>query len=217
MKPEELTSDLASYVNGTLDEQGRGVLKQRIDGDPAIKAEYEFLVALRKGIQASVPPVPDDLGLERVLKRIRAQRYQGRSSSSQLVQPVGSWERITSWLFQPPLSYALAASIFVVQLGVIGVLVSRSAPEYSEVRTQPIAPAPVGPFVRVSLKPDAREEDIRFLLIAVGASIIGGPTQLGDYYLFVPADRTDWVAQQLRQSPIADKVNVIATLPPAKE
>lgn len=217
MKPEELTSDLASYINGTLDEDQRALLKARIESDPSVKAEYDFLVALRNGVRTCMQPVPADLGLERVLKRIRDKGRQAQPIVPHTPQPVSAWERFTSWLFQPSLSYALAASVFLAQLGVIGLLVNQSAPEYSELRTQSSAPAPVGPFIRVSLKPEAKEEDIRFLLIAVGASIVGGPTQLGDYYLFVPADRTDWAAQQLRQSPIADKVGVIATLPPAKE
>jgi hypothetical protein len=117
----------------------------------------------------------------------------------------------------PRYAFATIATLAVVQFAVIGGLVQERGDEYADTRARPVVPAPAGPFIRVSLRPTATEADVRFLLVSVGASIVGGPTQLGDYYLYVPRERVDAVVRQLRQSRVVDQAEAIATLPEAKE
>jgi anti-sigma factor RsiW len=214
MKPDTLTSELSAYVNGTLDEAHRKKVEQLISDDPKVQQKYAFFQALRKTMIDSLPPVPENYGLDTLKQRIAEDARRERLSASR--QP-GVWERISQWLFKPSLSFAVAAVFFVLQLGVVVSVMQETAPDYAEYRAPPQAAMVAGPFIRLSFKPAAREEDIRFLLVATGVSIIGGPTQLGDYYLYIAADRTDWAVKQLRQSPIVDQASVIARLPQAKE
>ena len=215
MKSDEVTANLAEYLNGTLGEPNRSAVEAALASDPEIRAEYEFLSALHQGLKASEKPLPADDGFERVIARIR--QSAPTAARAEPATSAGWLARLGTWLFRPSLSYAVAGGVVLAQFGVVALLMKQPAPEYTELRTQPTASAPVGPFIRLSLNPEAKEADIRFLLVAIGASIVGGPTQLGDYYLYVPADRADWAAQQLRQSPITDRVGIIATLPPAKD
>ena len=46
-----------------------------------------------------------------------------------------------------------------------------------------------GPLVKVNFAPDAKESDIRLLLVSVQGTLAGGPGQLGDYYVRVPAGK----------------------------
>jgi anti-sigma factor RsiW len=200
---------LACYVNGTLSARERREVEGQLDASPALRNQLAFFEALRKEIRNGVPAIAPDLGLDRTLARIRGEPRPA---------PEAGWfARILPSGFTPRLAYSLGLAVIVLQAGAIGYLAIERGDEYSETRARtPAAPA-VGPFVRVSFRTEVKESDIRFLLIGLGASIVGGPSQLGDYFLYLEPKRTDWAAQQLRQSAIVDSVAVIATLPAAKE
>jgi hypothetical protein len=70
-----------------------------------------------------------------------------------------------------------------------------------------------GPFLKVNFKPDAREADIRLLLVQVHGSLASGPGQLGDYYLALPPGTLPVAEQTLRASPLVDGVAVVDGLP----
>ena len=88
-----------------------------------------------------------------------------------------------------PLWMALAASVLVVQSGVIGYLslneASRPVDESSIYRSAGDTQASRAQ-IEVSFRADAKEQDIRRLLVALGAEIVGGPGQLGFYQLRLP-------------------------------
>ena len=44
-------------------------------------------------------------------------------------------------------------------------------------------------MLKINFAPDAKEADIRLLLVPVQGELAGGPGQLGDYYLRVPAGK----------------------------
>ena len=198
---------LACYVNGTLSARERCEVEGQLDAHPACRNELAFFEALRKEIRNGVPTISPDLGLERTLARIRSEP-----------RPAPGWfGRFFQAGFTPRLAYSLGIAMIVLQAGAIGYLAIERGDEYSETRARTASAPAVGPFVKVSFRPDVKESDIRFLLIGLGASIVGGPSQLGDYFLYLEPKRTDWAAQHLRQSGIVDSVAVIATLPAAKE
>jgi hypothetical protein len=70
-----------------------------------------------------------------------------------------------------------------------------------------------GPYLKLNFKPDARESDIRMLLIESGASLAAGPGQLGDYYVRVPSSRVAALADSLKSSSIVEGVAVVDALP----
>lgn len=215
----KLTADLTGYLNGSLEEKARRELQVTLESDPSTRAELDVLAFIQRAVKDSVPDVPSDIGLERTLALNRGLSARSGENSGGATHE-SFWVRLRGlgdWISRPRMAYAATAVLVVTQTGVILHLLNERPPDYAETRARVSAPAPVGPFIKLSLRPEAREADIRFLLISLGASIVGGPSQLGDYYLFVEAKRTDWAAQQLRQSPIVDTASVIATLPAAKE
>ncbi len=70
-----------------------------------------------------------------------------------------------------------------------------------------------GPYLKVNFKGDAREADIRMLLVEVHGSLAAGPGQLGDYYVRIAAPQLDAVTDKLKASAIVDAVAVVDALP----
>lgn len=227
MNAEARTSVLTDYLHDRLGLEQRREVEDLLKRDADARAEYGLLSHARDTLIVPAPQLASDHGFEALMALIRQQGGSGKVTAAAAPVPPaqrrspgsGRWTDAFGWLFRPSLSYAVAASIFVFQFAVLAVIYERSPRDegLSELRTQPTVPPVSGPFIRASLKPDAKEADIRFLLLSLGATIVGGPTSLGDYFIYVPPERTDAVAQQMRQSPIADQVTVIATLPPLKD
>ena len=205
---------LAFYVNETLSDSDRRHVERHLDDHPAYQCQIAFYRALQSEIKRAVPERSPEVGLAATLARIEEE--SSRDSSG--VAHNDSWfQRWFDGGFRPQHAYAVGLALLAGQLGVIGTLLNDRSSEFSETRSRPVVAAPNGPFIKVSFKGDAKEADIRFMLIGLGASIVGGPSQLGDYFLFLDVRRTDWAVQQLRQSPVVDVVTVTATLPVAKE
>jgi hypothetical protein len=204
------------YVNGTLAAPDRAEIEGCIVSDAAYQGQIEFFRGLRLSIRHEGAELDKEIGLVRTLALIESE-----SASHAAVRATRTsqawWRRFLGEGGQPPLAFMVAASLVVLQTGVISYFVAERSTAFSETRSRAAVVPAIGPFVKVSFRPDATEAEVRFLLIGLGASIVGGPSQLGDYFLFLDAKRIDWVAQQLRQSPIVDAVSVIATLPASKE
>jgi hypothetical protein len=101
--------------------------------------------------------------------------------------------------------------VVVVQGIVIANLANKD--ESTELRTvKPTAVDP-GPFLKVNFKADAREADIRLLLVEVNGSLAGGPGQLGDWYVRIPEARIAAAAAAVKASPIVDGVARVDALP----
>jgi hypothetical protein len=63
------------------------------------------------------------------------------------------------------------------------------------------APVPASANVVVVFKPDTREEQLRRLLDASDASLVGGPTDADAYLLHVPAEARNATVTRLRARP----------------
>ena len=70
------------------------------------------------------------------------------------------------------------------------------------------------PLLKISFAPDAREADIRLLLVAIDGQLAGGPGQLGDYYVRVPQGRLDAALQRLKNDPLVQAAATAPGLPP---
>lgn len=206
---------LASYVNGTLPDDERREVERQLSANPEYQQELAFQETLQRLIRNGVPPTPPDFGLEKALARIRTNPVPAKPPKP--ISEPGWLARFLGIGYPPRLVYALGLLVIVVQTGVIGRLALEDGGGYSETRARSTVAPAAGPFIKVSFKPEATEAEMRFLLVGIGGSIVGGPSQLGDYFLFLDSKRTDWAAQQLRQSAIVDAATVIATLPAMKE
>jgi hypothetical protein len=116
-------------------------------------------------------------------------------------------------LLRPALVGALA--VVAVQAGIIFHIAGQNEDESSELRAlKATSVIDKGPYLKVNFKPDAREADIRLLLVEVHGNLAAGPGQLGDYYVKVPAAQISASGDKIKASGIVDSVAVVDALPP---
>jgi hypothetical protein len=210
---DKTMNQLAAYIAGTLDESSQRDIEARLSSDDQLRSQFEYLQLIAQGVRDYVPTPPRDVGIEKTLQRIRRQAAtQARPPLSDRLHGL-----IPDWLRTPRALAFASVAVIATQFAFIGHLVLDRDADYSNVRAGATRPAPPGPFIKVSFRTEAAEKDLRFLVVGLGATIVGGPTQLGDYYLFLEPGKTDWAAQQLRRSQFVDAVTVIAALPAVKE
>jgi anti-sigma-K factor RskA len=207
---KRLSELLPWYANGTLKAEDREWVDRCLAADGDARAELEWYRALQSTIAQSVSGVPPDLGLARTLQRIRADRPALR-------------DRIRGWLgavglgpvaaLARPIAAIAAVVVIAVQGGVIYSLTRHGEEDAQQIRALRAVPADEGPLLRVNFAPDAREADIRLLLSAVEGSLVGGPGQLGDYYVRVPAGAEKAAANRLKHDRIVAAVEIVPGLP----
>ncbi len=118
---------------------------------------------------------------------------------------------VVAWL-EPKL--AVAFLVIAVQGAVIGSLaLQEDGAQFSEIRSTTPPTLPGGPLFRVTFRPDATEHEIRTLLVSAGARIVSGPSQLGDYYIVLPAEQEAERAGALRHSDLIDTLEKATQLP----
>jgi hypothetical protein len=206
---------LPFYVNGTLTADDRAWIEHYLREHPLAANELNWLRSVQATTRDEVVPASSEVGLERAMQRIRAERTQpAPAAATSFIQRARHWA--SRLLPQPMLKPALAGALAVIALQ--AVVITTMVGEREE--TDPIrALPPVGTteqpaFVKVNFRPDATEADIRMLLIDVQANIASGPGQLGDYYVRVPAWQVDAVQAMLGASAIVEGVAVVDA-PPA--
>lgn len=209
---------LPFYVNGTLAEADRAWVDAYLKEHPQAAAELDRCRTLHSRIRADVPAVSSEVGLERAIGRIRSDGPAPQLSRR--AAPPSLWERASQWLAtlvpQPVLkpAFAVALAVVAVQGVVIVQMAAERDDESSMIRSLPPGQvAEQGPYLKVNFKSDAREADIRMLLIEVRGSLAAGPGQLGDYYVRVPPPQAETLAAQFRASTIVDAVSIVDALP----
>jgi anti-sigma factor RsiW len=183
----EVQTLLPWYVTDQLDAADRA----RVEAHLADCAECRAELSLERHLDAGVAGLP--LGVEQdwaeFRRRLRA-ASTGRSRAATAVARL--WRRLGR---RASLGWVLAAQMAAVL--VVGALLlpfGRPAP-YRALGT--VAPAPVG-NVMVIFRPDASERDLRQILRASGARLVGGPTAADAYVLIVPAAERPTALTRLR-------------------
>jgi hypothetical protein len=217
MKPrfDEL---LPFYANGTLSPVDREWVESYLREHPSARAELQWYESLQTQLREDVPAVSSEVGLERAMRRIRDENPASKSTERAVGS--GTLQRVRTWLGslvpQPVLkpAFGVALALVVIQAGVIATLMSGHDQD-SEIRSIRGSVVEKGPYLKVNFKADAREADIRMLLVEVHGSLAAGPGQLGDYYVRVPQeDKLAGVSEALAASKIVDSVAVVDALPP---
>lgn len=200
------------HVNGTLAAPEREWVERYVREHPEAAAELRWYESLQTKLKESAPAIGEEYGWSRLHARIRAERK---------VKPTSLSERATTFLGnlifspRPALVYA-AMALVVVQAGVIGYLLTeQNKPEdpLSDYRKLATAGEELGPVLKVSFKAEAQEREIRTLLVSMGGTLVGGPGQLGDYIIRVPAKRIDAARDALAASGVVENVQVMHTVP----
>jgi anti-sigma-K factor RskA len=156
---------LLDYVRGAapVDEV------RRIEAAARQRPELAAEIALMRGMAAAgesrgSEAVPGELGWARLSRAIEADE---RAAPVPAARPrPGLWQ----------LAATAAAAVAVWQLAAVPLLTGNGgAPGYA-----PVAEAPgTGLTATVAFAPDATEAEIRTLLTAIGAGVVGGPSALG--------------------------------------
>jgi hypothetical protein len=201
---------LPFYVNGTLGDEDRAWIDSYLREQPLTENELRWLRAVQTTVQAEAVPASAEVGLDRVMQRIHGER---KTAAPLKPQSLAGW---LSRLLSPPVlkpMFAGAMAVVALQAVVISSLMTERD-DTSPTRTvQPSSAVEHGAYVKVNFKPDAREADIRMLMIDVQASLASGPGQLGDYYLRVQESQLAAVTARLGVSEIVDSVAVVDALP----
>jgi len=201
------------YVNGTLGADDRAWMEAYLAENATARAELAWMQTLGEEVRRSAPQVPPTLGLAQTLTRIRAERPSAARRLARWLQALVPWQGASGGL-RPAWGLAMAA-VIVVQVAVIGRLLPAAGDESQQVRSGTTRPAPDGPVLKLSFNADAREADIRFALLAVRGTLVGGPGQLGSYYVRVPAGQHAAAAAQLKDQPGVRSVEIVPAVPVA--
>lgn len=207
---------LPFYANGTLADDERQFVETWLHEHPKSQAELDWYRSLQTKLLEDVPAVSSEVGLERAMARIRAERSPQAARQTQAEPGIG--ERVRGWLAalspQPLLKPALAGALAVVVAQAV-VIANLAGERDDSTEMRAVKPTVVeqGPYLKINFKTDAREADIRLLLVQTGGSLAGGPTQLGDWYLRVPAGRIGAATDLVKASPIIEAVAQVDALP----
>jgi hypothetical protein len=196
------------YVTGNISDEDRAWVETVLRDYPDGQAELEWHLRVREQIRARFDQVPQDVGLQGLMARVKS--GQRRRASPGLASRLRDF--VVSLGARP--AHAFATALIVVQAGIIGALLLQEAvpPEYSETRS--LSPqAAAGPVLQVTFKSDITERDLRLLLIRIGGRVVDGPGQLGDYIVAVPAERIEPARDELEQSGMVDSVTILARQP----
>lgn len=207
---------LPFYVNGTLTEADHAFVETYLREHPKSAAELNWYQSLQTKLQADVPAVSSEVGLERAMQRIRGERAP--AATARPAQTPSWGERARAWLGavlpQPVLRPVLAGALVVVMVQAV-VIANLAGERDDSAEMRAVRPSVVekGPYLKVNFKADAREADIRMLLVQVNGSLAGGPSQLGDWFVRIPEAQIGSVADTLKASPFVESVARVDALP----
>lgn len=200
---ERFSELLPWYVNGTLSAEDRAWVDRYLADHPEARAELEWFSSLQRRIHETVPEVPATIGLAKVMKLVKADR------------PTFA-ERVSAFFGDFAMRPAMVAGLFAI-VGLQSVFIFNQmhvSEDEVDIRALRARAVEEGPLLKVNFAPDAKEADIRFLLVSIQGTLTAGPGQLGDYYVRVPAGKEAALADQLKGKPIVQAVTLVPGVPP---
>lgn len=204
MNNERFEELLPWYANGSLGAEDRAWVDAYLEQNPEARSELEWYRSLQARVRENAPVVPATIGLGRVMRLIKGDRPT-------LAERIGAF--FGNFAMRP--SYAMAAlALVVVQSGVILNLVGSAREDAQEIRALHAIRVNEGPMLKISFAPDAKEADIRLLVVRVQGELAGGPGQLGDYYLRVPAGTEAAALARVQGVPIVQAASLAPGVPP---
>lgn len=178
-----IQEQLPMYLSGRLDAAASAKVQQHLQTCALCQEELEWQRTLR----SASPPVDEGLDVERAFASL-APLLDTQPAPAR----VAWWRRMAAneprWL-----RWALAAQCAVI--AGMALLLVRPGPQRYELLGA--AGQQQGNLV-VVFQPGTRESDMRSVLLANGARIVGGPTETDAYLLAVPGNKRDEVLLRLR-------------------
>ena len=184
------------YINGTLSAEERIEVKLHLEQCAQCHAEYEWLIDL----QAKMQSLPMEFDAEAAWEKVK----QKTRESDKAGNVVGFPRRFDRWM-KPAL--AIAATLLVIQAGVIGMLLQRAP----GVITTLSGSAEGRGVLQIVFKPDTTELELRQALGSVQGQIIAGPGALGIYEVRVAPQGVDQAIIQLQHNPHVESINRVGS------
>ena len=195
---DDIEALLPFYANGTLEGADRAAVEAALETDAELRADLAALQAIRQTMQAEEVASPGDFGLARLMRDVEAETpvTAPPAAANDNVVPV---TRLRLW-------QTAAAVILAVGLGVNLLPGPGDAPETGRSIATDEAPTTEEGFSRASgdapdftiaFAPDAREAEIRALLLQAGVEITQGPSALGLYGLSLLDSVSDETARPI--------------------
>ncbi|MBK0393174.1 anti-sigma factor family protein [Ramlibacter algicola] len=192
------------YVNGSIGAEDRAFVEAYLEQHPEMRGELDWYRSLQQRVQENAPAVPATVGLARTMRLIQGDRPT-------FAERVGAF--FGNLGMRP--AYALAGlAIMAVQGGVILELMGDMRENEAEIRALHAVRVEEGPMLKISFAPDAKETDIRLLVMQVRGELAGGPGQLGDYYLRVPSGSEAEALKRVQAAPIVQAAALAPGVPP---
>lgn len=177
------------YINGTLQSVECDQVADHLQHCAACRAELESLLKLSARLQTVYRAVPDPS--PQVRKAVMAEvtsAVQAGASATKGAVPLGVRlpELIRSW-FAPKWAPTVAIAVVLMQAVLLFWSLPVRAPLQPEVASRSLAAAPLR--LSVVFNPLATEADIRTELKDLGANVVAGPTEKGEYVIEIaPGD-----------------------------
>jgi len=204
MNNERFEELLPWYANGSLGAEDRAFVEAYLEQHPEARGELEWYHSLQQRVQENAPAVPATIGLARAMRLIQGDRPT-------FAERIGAF--FGNFGMRP--SYAMAAlAVVAVQGGVIVSLLGDVRDNDAEIRALHAVRVEEGPMLKINFAPDAKEADIRHVLMSVQGRLAGGPGQLGDYFVIVPPGKEAALAEKLKGESIVQAVSLAPGLPP---
>ena len=192
------------YANGSLGAEDRAWVDAYLAQNPEARSELDWYRSLQMRVRESAPAVPATIGLARAMRLIQGDRPT-------LAERIGAF--FGNFGMRP--SFAMAGlALVAVQGGVILNLLGNVRESENEIRALNAVRVTEAPMLKISFAPDAKEADIRLLMVQIQGELAGGPGQLGDYYLRVPAGSEAAALARAQAAPIVQAASLAPGVPP---
>ena len=191
-------------MNGSLNAEDRAWVDRYLAAHPEAQAELAWHRSLSQRVQDNAPAVPATIGLAKAMTLIRADRPTFAERVSAFFGSFG---------LRPATAFA-GLAIFALQGAFILNLLHTNNDDAAEVRALKATATDDRPMLKLNFAPDAKEAEIRHLLMSVQGRLAGGPGQLGDYYVIVPAGKEAALAELAKANRIVQAVTLAPGLPP---
>ena len=202
-----LEERLPWYLNASLDRSERDWVDQLMERSAEARRLLEGERALREAVFRMQPAAAEDVGLDRLLALVKADGAGSRPAA--VARPAArpaaarAWTAWTEWFARP--AWAGALSLLVVaQAGTMAWwAVQHPGADDAGLRSVPVTEVRT---LRVTFVPSATELQIRSALVAAGARIVGGPNQLGEYWIASDMVSLDEMNAALQKSGITASI-----------
>jgi hypothetical protein len=228
---------LPAYLNGTAGAADRTFVKNALSQSAEARAALAWHESLAEKVINDVESMPADIGWAQLQAKVRASTSVRYDQSN--AQKTGRyfwrqrvWSAVEPYLPHKLLSAPALGAVCVALVAVVigqGLLLGSlgQEPEYATERglrqengTQGaalnptelvVSQLPHSKFVRLNFKEQVSERDMRLLLIRTGAVIVGGPGQLGDYTIAIPASELEQALKQYKESLLTESALEVAS------